>query len=56
MKGSLLLPVDGLDVGSLDKEEGQHLKVAIVGSMVEGSLPSAITNVQVTKTGDQDLC
>jgi hypothetical protein len=30
--------------------------MAIVGSMVEGSLTRTITNVKVTKMRDQDLC
>ena len=56
MEGSLLLPVDSLDVGTLKEEQGEHVKMAVVGSMVEGSLPSTITNVKVAKMRDQDLC
>ena len=53
---ALLLPIHGLDVGSLDQEEGEHLKMAVVGGMVESRLTGTITDIQVTKMGDQDLC
>ena len=53
---SLFLPVHSLDIGPFQKEECEHLKMAIVGSMVESRLPSTITDVQVTKMGNQNLC
>ena len=56
MQGSLLLPVDSLNIGSLEQEQGEHINMAIVGSVMEGSLPSTITNVKVTKMRDKDLC
>ena len=56
VEGSLLLPVDSLDVSSLEQEQREHIKMAVVGSMVEGSLASTITNVKVTKMRYEDLC
>ena len=56
MQSTLLLPVHGLDVGSLDQEEREHLKMAVVGSVMESRLPRTITNVQVTKMRDENLC
>ena len=53
---SLIPLVHGLGVASLHKQEGDHFQVAIVGSMVEGSLTGAITDVKVTKVRDQGLC
>ena len=52
VEGGLLLPVHSLYVGTLEQKQGEHIKMAIVGSMVEGSLPSTITNVKVTKMRD----
>ena len=56
MQGSLLSLVQGLDISSLQLEEGEHFQVATVSSMVQGCLPTAITNVQVTQPQDQCLC
>ena len=56
MQGSLLSLVQGLDISSLQLEEGEHFQVATVSSMVQGCLPRVITNVQVTQPQDQCLC
>ena len=52
VQGGLLLPVHSLDVGTLEQEQREHIKVAVVGSMVEGSLTGTITNIKVTKMRD----
>ena len=46
----------GVYISSLQLEEGEHFQVATVSSMVQGCLPRAITNVQVTQPQDQCLC
>ena len=56
MESRLLFAINGLDICSFDEEEGEHLKVAVVGSMVKSCLTGAITNVQVTKMRDEYLC
>ena len=53
---SLVPLVHGLWVAPLHKQERDHLQVAIVGSMVEGGLARAITNVKVTEVRNQSLC
>ena len=56
VKSSLLLPVNSFDIGTFHQEKGEHLKMAVVGSMMEGRLSSTITNIKVTKMRDYDLC